>query len=370
MHAPRTFRKELPISLSERWRGLWDDIRRGETRLPTRVSIPRDHVAWTTEDPGEAFRPNEHYFMVRVNELYLADSREWFAKYDPMVLVVSEFTYDKSEQAVPFVVGPTLLEGKGQKAPEGMIFSDTRVAGLHPYRGGRLTLSVVLSRVQRENYAKKLLEIVESVAGVLDFATALGTYVKVGGVVLDGVQALFGIEEGAAPIIGYRKEFDPDAGDLLAPSFFALVDAPEDGVDQNALWVRENKLFEGASLEASSPFRGADYVLYSIVQSAARTDERTLPFYPLVERVQQSATSTDESDWKRAKGDMASLWQTLILSPDLTRPQARELAERYRAELEDLLGQAKEMTPLGGPTRSGPDEDVLALREAADIIDL
>jgi hypothetical protein len=357
------------MSLSERWRGLWDDVRRGETRMPTRVTIAADRVAWPADEPGEAFQPNEHYFMVRVNELYLAYSREWFATFDPMVLVVSEFTYDKSELAVPFVVGPSLLESKGQEVPDGMIFSDTRVAGLHPYRGGRLTLSVVLSRVQRQNYAKKLLEIVESVAGVLDFGTSLSAYVKVGGVVLDGVSALFGLEEGATPIVGYRKEFDPDAGDPLGPSFFALIDAADEEVDQNALWVRENRLYQGPSLEESTPFRSADLVLYSIVQTAVRGDERILPFYPLFERVQQSATSTDEADWKRAKADMASLWQTLILSPDLTRPQSRQLATHYRAELDELLAEAKEMTPLGAGDGPESDEDVAALREAADILD-
>ena len=361
------------MSLTERWRGLWDEIRHGETRVPTRITIPADNVAWTTDGSRTAFNPNEHYFMVRVNELYLAYSREWFATYDPMVLVVSEFTYDKSEQAVPFVVGPTLLEGKGQEAPDGMVFSDTRVAGLHPYRGGRLTLSVVLSKVQKQNYAKKLLEMVESVAGVLDFAVALGTYVKVGGVVLDGVQALFGLEEGATAVVGHRKEFDPDGGDALVPGYFALIDAAEDSIDPDTLWVRENRLHEGTSLEESKPFRSADYVLYSIVQADVRTDERTLPFYPLFERMQTSATSTDKNDQKRAKADMTTLWQNLVLSPDLTTPQRKELTERYTAELKSLLDEAKEMSTLGsarGRAGVGTDAELSALREAADIMDL
>ena len=38
---------------------------------------------------------------------------------------------------------------KGQQTPVGMVFSDTRVAGIHPYRGGRLIVTVILYSVVR-----------------------------------------------------------------------------------------------------------------------------------------------------------------------------------------------------------------------------
>jgi hypothetical protein len=358
------------MSLTERWRGLWEDIRHSPARLPARVTIPADHVAWPQEASREAFRADEHYFLVRVNEMYLMYEREWFAKYDPMVLVVTEFIYDKGEQAVPFVVGPNLLESRGQEAPAGMVFSDTRVAGLHPYRGDRVSLSVVLCRVQRVNYAEKVLGLVESAAGVLDFAIALGTYIKVASVVLDGVKALFSMDDASQPLIGHRKEFDPQAGDVFAPAYFALIDPSEGEVSPETLWVRDNRLYTGETLETSSAFRETDFVLYSIMATGDRSDERTLPFYPLFERVKAGASSRDEADWKRAKGDMASLWQTLVLSPDLTETQAKQLRTRYRAKLEELLEEAKEMSTLGPGALDEDDKTVSALREAADILDL
>jgi hypothetical protein len=358
------------MALNERWRGLWDDIRHSPARLPARVTIPTDHVSWSQETPRDAFRPDEDYFLVRVNQMYLTYGREWFVKYDPMVLVVTEFTYDKGHQTVPFVVGPNLLESRGQEAPAGMVFSDTRVAGLHPYRGDRVALSVVLSQVQRVNYAKKLLELVESAAGVLDFATALTAYVKVASVVLDGVQALLSMDDAAQPLMGHRKEFDPEGGDLFIPAFFALVDPSEEEISPEALWVRDNQLYAGESLASSKPFRESDFVLYSILKTAERRDERTLPFYPLFERVKEGATSREEADWKRAKGDMASLWQTLVLSPDLTETQAKQLRVEYRAKLEELLEEAKDMSTLGLGKQKEADGRVSALREAASILDL
>jgi hypothetical protein len=359
--------------LAQRWLELWDTIRHGEARVPARVAIPADHVIWGPDEEHEPFRPDEHYFVVRVNEMFLDYSRQWFSVYDPMVLVVSEFTYDTEDTAVPFVVGPSLLAKHGQEAPNGMVFSDTRVAGLHPYRGGRLTLAVVLSRVQRENYASKFLTVLEGAAGVLDFATALTTYVKVAGVVLDGVQSLFQMGNGTKPIVGYRKEFDPEAGDVLGPGYFALIDADEMDVDLDKLWVRDHQLWAGDSSEASKPFRDADFVLYSIVRANARTDERTLPFYPLFQRMQKSASSDNEADWQRAKADMSSLWQTLVLSPDLTTSQAKQLKQEYRATLADLLKQSREDAAENATLGAGDDDtgpDLAELREAAEILDL
>src|SRR3712207_343875 len=114
-------------TLHERWGVLWERIRQSPAQLPTRIDIPRTQV-----DRGSAlggsFQPNTHYFQVRVNEMFLANERQWFSVYDPMIFVVSEFTYDKRVEAVPFVVGPALMEQHKQPVPQGMIFADTRVA--------------------------------------------------------------------------------------------------------------------------------------------------------------------------------------------------------------------------------------------------
>ena len=56
------------------------------------------------------------------------------------VWVMSELAYDGAMQNVPFVVGAPMLADTGYKLPEGMLFTKTRVAGPHPYKGaGRRT---------------------------------------------------------------------------------------------------------------------------------------------------------------------------------------------------------------------------------------
>jgi hypothetical protein len=354
-------------TLAERCQEIWNRVKASPTEQPSRITIPAGHVE-SSAAPSADFQPNEHYFQVRVNELYLTNSRQWFSTYDPMVFVVSEFTYDKRVEVVPFVVGPAMMEQYGTKIPEGMIFSNTRVAGLHPYRGGRLSLSVVLCRVRRTDYPRRLLGVIESAADALDFSTALSSYVKVAGAVVDGVEALLGLGD-TDPLIGLRNEFDPDAGDALRPTFFALFNAPN--VDPNSLWVRDNKLYKGASLAASQPYRDTDFVLYSVVQTPERSDETTLPFYPLWERVLQLSTQPDENSWKRAKADMVSLRQTMVLSPDLTPAQADALFDRYMKRMKSEYDKASELAMLGSDRRATRlTEEDIKLRHAADILDL
>ncbi len=352
-------------TLAERSRALWNSLKAAPTIQPSRITIPANHL---DSAASGSFQPNTHYFQVRVNEMYLTNSREWFSTYDPMVFVVSEFTYDKHEEAVPFVVGPALLEKFGQKTPEGMIFANTRVAGLHPYRGGRLGLSVMLCRVKRTDYLRRLLQVVETTADAIDFSTALSSYVKVASAVVDGVESLFALGD-TEPLIGLRTEFDPDAGDPLRPTFYALIHAPN--VAANSLWVRDNKLFQGESLAAAQPYRQADYVLYSVIQSPERSDETTLPFYPIWERLLGLATQPDDNSWARAKADLVSLRQTMLLSPDLTPAQADSLFERYLQQVKDEHEKAKEIAELGnlrGAKRLSDQE--IKLRKAADLLDL
>jgi len=359
-------------SLLDRSRGLWEWARRGATRLPTRVTIDPDHVLDQLGPvaPGTPFVPGGNYFQVRVNEMFLADTRQWFTKYDPSLLFVTEFVYDKRVEAVPFVVGSAMLDKYGQMLPAGMLFADTRVAGLHPYRGGRLTLAVVLCRVQKVNYARELLGVAEKVS-VLGAGAGMGTYLKVAELALDGIESLLGLEA-LEPITGYRKEFDPDAGEELRSTFFALVDAEEE-LSADRFWVRDGRLFHGTTAEDARPFRSNDYVLYSLVADAERTDEVTLPFYPLWERDAEEAMSSgkgvDDPAWRNAKAAMTTLVRSVTASPDLTKTQAEALIDKYTTQMVALRDRSVRLASLG--TNGPADRAADALRtRAASILDL
>ena len=118
-------------------RDWWDAflrvIQHSPTILPARITIPQDHL---DKPPGPPFKRDQHYFTVKVNRLFLKYSREFWNTYVPTCLVVSEFEYDGEDTVVPFVVGPSMMEKDKIDLRDAFVFSDTRVAGIHPYKGG------------------------------------------------------------------------------------------------------------------------------------------------------------------------------------------------------------------------------------------
>ena len=347
----------------DRCRTFWQRIEASPAVTQARVPVIRDHVD-TGAKLGGAFVPDRHYFTVRVNRMYLHNKREWTSLLDPMVVCMSEFLYDKKEQdAVPFVIGPTRIQqiAKGVNLSD----SDTRVAGIHPYRGGRLKITIVLLQVQRD-VAKDLLKMVESTAGALDFGAGLSTYLKIGNVLLDGIDSLFGLS-GTEPVVGHSKQFDPDGGDEFVPGYYALIDLPESQFSADRLWVKKNELCEGPNMLAAQPLRTADYVLYSITQTDRRSDIRALPFYPLWERVQKEAGAGRPDAFENAKTLLSGLVQDMRLSADLTEDQCTEIVADWRKKTRERYDEAVGI----GKLAKGKGSKFQAIRdEALDILKL
>ena len=347
---------------------IWNRIIQSETQLPTRIAIPRDQVD-RGKTMGGPFARDEHYFQVEVNEMFLSNKREWFSEYDPMVLVISEFSYDKERLTVPFVVGPNLIkaavEKSGKKLPNGMLFTNTRVAGVHPYRGDGLTISVVLYRLRVQDYLRKLMKVVETAAGALSFGTALGAYLKVGDVVLDGIDSLFDL--GAIdPVVGHRQEFRKG----FEPGYYALIDMPEDQAGDYKFWVREQQLVVGNTLQSAEPFRETDYVLYSISQMDDRDDLDLLSVYPLWERVAQEATVANETYWTNAKAYMGAFYRAMVDSPDLTGLQTDKLYDEYTKKMKNLHQRAAEISNLSEAKRSALTELDEARSRVVSILEM
>lgn len=354
-------------------KSLWNKIRQSPNLQPTRLAIPADHTD-RREQMSEPFSDNQHYFTVRVNEMFLSYKREWYSTYAPMVMVVSEFLYDKKKVIVPYVVGPSMMEKHITRMPEGMVFTNTRVAGIHPYKGDKLALSVVLNRVRETDYARKLLDLIENTSNTLDFSTALTSYIKVGRAVLAGVESLFDLGD-TDPIVGHRTEFDPNSGDVLQPGYHVLINSPESEVEAGKLWVKDNALYYGDSLQSAQPFRQEDYVLYSINQTQRRNDEETLSFHDAWQEILDhigKMTSNKEDDWKFIGGKLFGLYHALMSSPDLTREQARALFQDYKNRVDQAKQDLAMLGGKGGEKAAVEEEGEEAelKRESLDLLNL
>ena len=95
------------LKVKDWWSNFWGTLQHSPAILPTRHAVLGDHADTAS---GQTFKRNQHYFVVRVNRIFLKYGREFWTTYAPMALVVSEFSYNGKDLAVPFFVGPSMLE--------------------------------------------------------------------------------------------------------------------------------------------------------------------------------------------------------------------------------------------------------------------
>ncbi len=353
-------------SLSERIAQIWEGARHEIAAPRTQLAIPHNRVVPPKSRDCE-FHERNHYFQVRLNQMFLAYQREWFVRYDPAALVITQFLYGQEFVSIPFFVGPSLFETAGVKAPNGAVIVDTRVAGLHPYQGDRLILTIILYKTQRDNAVRRLLGLIEKAAGAIDYSTSLLNYLRVADVIINGIEGLLGLGQ-TVPVLAYRKEFDPQAGEPLKENYFVLIDKPENAADQSELCVIDNKLYKGGDRTTASAYTAEDFVLFSLLRSDERNDVDRLPFYSLWERALKEAVIPDEAHWKLAKSYMLALYQSLVLSPDLTEPQVTILKQKYTETLRQRHNESVELSDLGS---SGTDPTRLEeLKDELSILDM
>jgi hypothetical protein len=314
------------------------------TVLPHYFKIPNENTADPAALEG-SFETRNHYFSLRVNEMYLKESRKWFSRIEPMVISITEYMYNQQFVSNPFVVGSALLKDKMKGEGEGMIFRDTRVAGLHPYAGGRFIINIALFQNETENYLQKTMKFLESVSGVFNdnIAGMLKNFTRVSDVIVNGIEELVNYDK-TKPLFGIRKEFDPDAGEAFTPGYFVMIDKSNNNWNATDFSVdTTNRL-----LYKNQPFRDDEYILFSITKTTERNDYMALPVYKKYDEIlahAQSLPEISEREKIRIKEMLRVLNFEMVRSSDLTAQDATRLMEKFFEELKKVIDRKFNFAP-------------------------
>ncbi|NIJ55437.1 hypothetical protein [Dyadobacter arcticus] len=307
--------------------------------LPVFFRIPNENIDIGADLKGQ-FEPNQHYFTVKVNEMFLSERRRWFREIEPMVVCLSSYIYGEQEIDNPFIVGRNLIKNKVQNIPEGMLFSDTRVAGIHPYSGGRVVVSMVLCESLTQNHLSNSLDFIEKVASVFseNIASLVSSYLKIANVVLGAIDTLLDTKS-LKPILGFRQEFDRDANDQFAPGYHVIIDKSTKNWNPKHFFVIGNRLYYGSSQNVAKVFREDEYVMFSLTRSETRSDIRLLPVWQSYQKILNELKVTEVSaDHKeRIKKMLTVLSIEMRQSPDLTQAHAKKLILDFADEVKSLI---------------------------------
>jgi hypothetical protein len=358
------------MTLSKTAERIWQFVRGSPAEVVRSFPMPRERVV----DSGtiaERLVPRKHYFKLVMNEMFLSEEREWLNEWDPMALVVTEFFDEGTPITAPFVVGPSLVKLK-EKVTGGFVLSNTTVAGPHRYSGGAFAVTIVLARVKRASYGRKVLEFLDNVANAVPAGAALAPNIKIAGAVIDGVEALFGMAGDTQAIAGHRLEYDDGMAASLKPGFHVMANTDEKNLDPNKLGVVRARLVDGAPAATTPGFRRTDFLLYSLNVVEERNDFDTLPFYPLYKKARALAASTEPGSWDQAKAGLATVYQEMLSSSDLTFQDAKRIFGIMKDELVETQESVKGLPELGPEERTSAREDLagnLGLRRSDPTTD-
>jgi hypothetical protein len=349
------------------------DIFRGKATHLCWAPMPHDHV-WTTGASG-ALEPaaprlpieaDEHYFVVRLAEMYVEASRKLWRKLYP-VLHAFVRAAGREESAV---AGPSQLRELGEANLDRIVNLDHRLAGPTAYRGGDLRVLVGLYAVPGEGAARALVDTVGALASLGGIHAAQAT--QLAGAVKAGIERIVGLDETRLQL-GVDATFP--AATTLSTGYHVGIGAPAAEVPLERLWLRDGRLLAGDDPVSGLPFDADDYLVISIERVDALTDWPALPGMADMTRRISLAMSVRAMDEKRAR--LREVWpefqQLLDESPYLTRPDRLRIAGNVLADLQARLARDDPFAPRvehrGLVTSSETSFDLAGVEEGIDLAD-
>lgn len=303
-----------------------------------------------TKQDRVPFVEYQHYLQILVNDMYLSKEREWWVRYAPVALVATTYLYDNEYKTAPVVIGPALFQQFSKDVGDGTIIRNAPVTGLHPYQGGAVTLTIMFSKVEKQDNSEKVLDVLENFANIaspLTPAIPFSSYLKIADSVMGGMRVLLNLPK-TQPILAYRETINPQINQTLEPVYLALIDTPGlNDLEKAKFRVRDGQLYYGESDTSARPYRDNDFILLEIAQGSRRTDERTLAFYPLWQQTRRLGFQSAKQDglWAEAKSHFNTLKIAINESPDLTKPDIKRLINGYLAEMKEIRqGSAEEQS--------------------------
>jgi hypothetical protein len=304
--------------------------------------LPDDHVH--PAPAPSAFTPESTYLVVRLKEMYLAQTRKLWRKFYPMLHGYT--SWGEEEHAV---AGPGQLKDLGDANLDRIVNLNHRLAGPLPYRGQDITVLVGLYAVPGQDAAKALITTVGALASL--GGPALGSAQQIAGTVKQGVESILGLEETRLQL-GIRDTFYQH--NPLAPGYHVGIAATRHDVDANALWLSKGRLVTGADPIAGQPYTAHDYMVLELERRETHEDWPSLPGLAEVEALFAAVMADNGLTVDQQRTQLGSIWPAFTEALRSNRYLVQQDRERIALSVEQDLQARLVARERGNPfeTRS------------------
>lgn len=281
------------------------------------------------------FQEGQHYFRLRLAEMFLKDDRKLFRKYVPVVSSVVSMQFGSTAaQQLPNVAGPLALNLNENSLGQGVELNYA-LTNLVPYRGGTVSVSAALLAYVSKDYFQPFITLANNVAGLLTIGQLSAT-LKVVDSAVGGIQDLLNGGDKEIRLV-YHNEYagaDNLGGVSLTSGHFAVINADAGKFSTDKLLVKNSQLYSGDDPASAKPLTGYDYMLFSVEAALYRDDFRYFTEYNslLYAAIEKGMTDKAEGDAVIRAGMLA-----IFKSDDLTYVDKTRVAAALKAEYEERL---------------------------------
>ncbi|QDR83428.1 hypothetical protein [Sporomusa termitida] len=281
------------------------------------------------------FKEGQHYFRLRLAEMFLKNDRKLFRKYVPVVSSVVSVQFGaNAAQELPSVAGPLALNLNESSLGKGVQLNYS-LTNLVPYRGGNVSISAALLAYVNKDYFPSFLTLANSISSLLTIGQLSAT-LKVVDSAVSALSELLAGGDKDIHLVYHNEHAGTDnlGGSSLHNGYFAVIGADGGKFDMNKLIVKNSQLYFGDDLQAAKPLTGYDYMLFSVEAALYRDDFRYFAEYNslLYAALEKGMTNRGEGDAVIRAGMLA-----IFKSDDLTYVDKTRVAAALKAEYEERL---------------------------------
>ncbi|TWH49162.1 hypothetical protein [Sporomusa sp. KB1] len=297
-----------------------------------------------------AFKEGQHYFRLRLAEMFLKDDRKLFRNYVPVVSSSVQLQFgSNAAQELPYIAGPLTLDLDQASLGKGVQLNYS-LTNLVPYHGGNVAISAALLAYVAKDYFQEFLNISNSIATLLTTGQ-LSTTLKVVASAVSGMQDLFDAGDKEIHLVFHNEYSGTDSlgGVSLQNGYFAVIAADAAKFETEKLFVKDSQLQFGDDSQSAKPLTGYDYMLFLIEAALYRDDFRYFDDYSSL-----MDTAIEKGMTNKTDGDtiLKTVMLAVFKSDDLTYVDKTRVATALKKEYEERISfQSKPGSKTGKNTQ-------------------
>jgi hypothetical protein len=298
--------------------------------------IADDHV----EDAHysvQSLSAGKSYFRLWVAEMFLANDRNWFAEWYPMVHSLVRLQFAGKQQEIAMVAGPGVLEKLGKNNLSKVISLNYPLTTLLPFSGGQVEVIAALVAMKGSDDLQRFIKVMGDFSKLL-VVPQLSAVVSFAGPVASGVQELLG--GGGGLMVGLHETFVGTGAGVtneLKAGYYAAIDSTDTNLVRQ-LFVKNGQLYKGTSLANAQGLTGQNYILFRVESRTERDDWEGLTSIAeprLAALKALAAQKKDEAEAQKRSAIAAALGSDDLTEADKSRV-SRLIESEYRQRAKAL----------------------------------